>query len=74
MLQTQQLMSAFHQQHVVPSAHSASYPTQMLTNLFSTVMDDYWISLFLLQKSVTVSELHFIYASGRGVRSHKSQI
>lgn len=44
-------LKPFYQQHFLPSSHSAAYLTQMLTKLFFTVMDDYRISLFLMQRS-----------------------
>ena len=49
-------LKGFHQQHVLPSSHSAAYLTQMLTNFFFTVMVDYWISLFRVQQSQSVKK------------------
>lgn len=51
------------QQHFLPSTHSAAYLTQMLTNLFSTVMADYRTSLSLLQQSDAAREFSFFWES-----------
>lgn len=42
-------LNLFHQQHVLPSTHSAAYLTQMLTKLIFAVMVDYsLLHLFLI--------------------------